>query len=133
MKNIMYEHTEARLKAYFESLVIKESLRYRQSVLQKHKGALEVLEYSDNVKDQLTEVKTQILKLDCNIRLLEKEFSDVEFALSTLSDRDRQIAVSRYRDKKTYMSIGFAHYLSESRVHQIRCRILKYLYNKLSL
>lgn len=134
MNKTMYRQTEAKLKTYFESLIIRESLNYRLKMLNRHKKELE--DSFSEAKDcatQLEEIKTQVSKLNSNLRLLEQEFSDVEYLLGTLSERDKQIVINRYRDKKTYRSIGFSLYLSESRVHQIRCDILKYLFNKLQL
>ncbi|MDR1687827.1 MAG: hypothetical protein LBS21_04355 [Clostridiales bacterium] len=147
MKNTIFKQTESKIKAYFESLIVKETIEYRLKILNRQKSDLEEQkEYGDaglfseegnalneNRIKRLKDLAAEIFTLTSNLNLIEKEYADTEYLLGTLPERERKIIYGRYRDKKTYLKIGYEIFLSESRVQQIVAEVFNSFNGKMEL
>jgi hypothetical protein len=145
MRNNIFKQADAKIKAYFESLIVKETIEYRLKILNGQKNALQAQREFDesglcdkqgseleaNRLKKLRELNCEIFTLTSNINLIEKECAGTAYLLETLPERERAIIYGRYRDKKSYLKIGCEVFLSESRVHQIVCAVLEH-FNKIN-
>lgn len=93
------------------------SMTYEERVQSSSSGSYvekETVRQIEKLERELKETIKYSLKLKVKVREIKKEIADIEYVVSLLGKGYKDLVIMKYRDKKSFESIGQALYISKS-------------------
>jgi DNA-directed RNA polymerase specialized sigma subunit len=135
LKNKNLQQVEEKLYAYFDGLKLKRTLNAMLQVLSKQRQEVKFLletlnpESSKTAELQLESINAEFLILNEKLLQFDKDFTNLELALETLTEIKRKIINLRYRDKKSLVNIGIETNYTSARI----CQLLKIILTEINV
>ena len=77
------------------------------------------------LEKQLESLEAQVIEVKTELRILENQIHDVEYAIDQLSNEEKCILKLIYKDKKTYLQVGIILNMSHASVSRKNNKVIE--------